>query len=107
MINLLIDALIALIRSVDRGAAAVENVRRRVAPQPAADAQPAGAGVVFPASATGAGGHLVKPTSDVLREAAKALDCLGRMAYSRPLPWVDAFTAELRDHAAQLAVHGL
>lgn len=121
MTALIVDALIALTRLVDRGCVAVEmNVRHRATPQPVADAQPAGAGVSLPASATGAGGHPTRNTSDVLTEAAVRLEnayCLIQAmqesgaripAWALGIPAAtEAIAPELRDHAAQLAIHGL
>lgn len=95
MITLIFDAVIAAIKLVDRGCAAVEqNVRHRATPQPVADAQPAGAGVSLPASATGTGGHPDLPTSWLLEQAE---DLLG---YGDQNNTVRTVRAQLRDRAA-------
>jgi len=94
MISLLVDTLIAITKTVDRGMATVEkDVRLRFAPRTVDGAQPAEAGVT-PASATGLGGHHLRPTSELLWIAAHQV--------TDP----DLVT-QLRDHAAQLAAHGL
>lgn len=75
MITLLIDALIALTKTIDRGLTAVENVLRfRPNPPGPSDgeAPPAGAGCTVAASA-GSGGHPDRPTSTLLRHAAQEL----------------------------------
>jgi hypothetical protein len=95
--TLLIDALIALVKLVDRGMSVVEkNVRLR-ADCPVVDAHPAGVGRGSAASANPGG----DPTSELLTDAAVEIQNLGRMAYSTPQPWIDGFAAELRDRAAQ------
>jgi hypothetical protein len=94
MISLLADVVTALIKTVDRCCTAVEeNVRLRFAPRTVEGAQPAEAGTM-PASATGLGGHHLRPTSELLWIAAHQV--------TDP----DLVT-QLRDHAAQLAAHGL
>ena len=67
MTVLLIDALIALTKTIDRGLAVVEkNVRRHPTLRGDVDARPAGAD----ASATaGTGGHPIRATSELLEHA--------------------------------------
>lgn len=98
MIPLAVDGFIALVKFLDRGLSAVEDVCRRPSPRvvdgarPAAGPPPAG------------GGHSPRTTSQVLGHAARELDFAfpgGQPAVIREL------IAELRDHAAQLAAHNL
>jgi hypothetical protein len=98
---LLIDALIALTKTIDRGLAVVEkNVRRHPTLRGDVDARPAGAD----ASATaGTGGHPIRATSALLAHAVRELD----YAYPAKLPAVIRdLQAELRDRAANLAAQG-
>lgn len=90
MTTLLIDALIVLVKTVDRGMSAVErSVRLRFSPRTVVDVQPAGAAA--PASAHGTGGHPhLRPTSELLWLAAHCC-AEGELA------------AQLRDRAAQFA----
>lgn len=108
MTVLLIDALIALTKLVDRGLTAVEqNVRLRATPPgPVVGAQSAGAARGCAASDAGPGGHPIEPTSELLTEAAAEIQNLGQMAYSMRQPWIEGFAAELRDRAATFAAHG-
>jgi hypothetical protein len=101
VITLLIDGLIAAVKTFDRGMTAVEQgVRHRVAPRPVDDAQPAGADSV---SANGTGGHPIRSTSELLTNAVTELD----FAYpgaKHAVIWV--LQAELTDRAAQFKAVG-
>jgi len=97
VITLLLDGLIALVKTIDRGLSAVENVRRQASPRPDADAQPAAGGDFTVSAATG-GGHPVWSTSQLLYSAALRLQYLG----DDP----NGLTPELRDRAADLAAQG-
>ena len=110
MTILLIDGLIALVKSLDRGMTAVEqSVRRRFPPRTVDDAQPAGAGT--PPSAAGTGGHPVRDTSELLSISAGfvrsymfSISASGSSeAFVREL---EGFVKELRDRAAQLRAVG-
>lgn len=104
MINLLIDALIALTKIVDRGITAVKkNVRlRATSPGPVDGAQPAGAGAAF-ASAAGTGGHPVRSTSALLASAAAELT----FTFGDRMPAIIRdLRDDLRDRAANLAAEG-
>ena len=112
MTRLMVDALIALTKTFDRGLSAIESVRLRAhSPGPVVDAQPAGAGD-SPVSAAGTGGHPddddyePEPTSDLLTFAAEEIRSLGLMAFARPQPWIEGFAAELRERAKELALQG-
>ena len=102
MIRLFFDGLTATVKFVDRVfTAAEQNVRRPGGPLPVDDARPAGV------AETGPGGHHpVESTSELLAMAATEIQGLGRMAFVTPQPWVEAFAAELRDRAANLAAAG-
>ena len=97
MITLLLDGLIALVKTIDRGLSAVENVRLRATPQPVVVAQPAAGGDFTVSAATG-GGRPVWSTSTLLYSAALRLQYLG----DDP----NGLTPELRDRAADLAAAG-
>jgi hypothetical protein len=101
VITLLIDGLVAVVKTFDRGMTAVEQgVRHRVAPRPVDDAQPAGADSV---SANGTGGHPIRSTSELLTNAVTELD----FAYpngKHAVIWV--LQAELTDRAAQFKAVG-
>ena len=103
MIDLLVDAAIAVVTLTDRGLCAVERSVRRLRPfSPAVvgDARPADAG--SPPD-TGIGGHPIRSTSALLGNAAIELD----YAYPNHLPAIiAALIAELRDRAAQLRAVG-
>lgn len=102
--NLVIDALIAIVKLTDRGLSAAENVLRfRPSPLGPSDgeAPPAGVDSAVAASAHDSGGHPGEPTSELLTEAAAEIQNLGQMAYSTRQPWIEGFAAELRDRAAQ------
>ncbi len=104
MTVLLIDALIALTKIVDRGITAVKkNVRlRATSPGPVDGAQPAGAGAAC-ASATGAGGHPIRSTSQLLNSAAAELN----FQYGERMPAVIRdLRDDLKDRAAQYAALG-
>ena len=102
MIRLFFDGLTATVKFVDRVfTAAEQNVRRPGAPLPVDDARPAGV------AETGPGGHHpVESTSELLTQAATEIQGLGRMAFVTKQPWIEAFAAELRDRAANLAAAG-
>lgn len=107
MITLAIDALIAIVKTIDRGLSAVENVRRfRPIPPRAVDGEAQPAGAARNAASAGPGGHPDEPTSELLTEAAAEIQNLGQMAYSTRQPWIEGFAAELRDRAATFAAHG-
>jgi hypothetical protein len=101
VITLLIDGLIAAVKTFDRGMTAVEQgVRHRATPRPVDDAQPAGADSV---SANGTGGHPIRSTSELLTNAVTELD----FAYpgaKHAVIWV--LQAELTDRAAQFKAVG-
>ena len=102
MIRLFFDGLTATVKFVDRiFTAAEQNVRRPGGPPPVDDAQPARADPRL-----GAGGHPIENTSELLTQAATEIQGLGRMAFATRQPWIEAFAAELRDRAANLASHG-
>ncbi len=111
MTTLLIDGLIAFVKTIDRGMTSVEkNVRRRFTPRTGDDAQkPAGAGT--PPSAAGTGGHPVRDTSELLSISAGfvrsymfSISANGSSeAFAREL---NGFVKELRDRAAQLRAVG-
>lgn len=67
---------------------------------------PAGVEPDPPVSPGSTGGHPVRSTSDLLKDAAVELSTLGRMAYSRPQAWINELVDELTDRAAQLRAHG-
>lgn len=101
MITLLIDALIAAVKLIDRGLSAVENRVSPADPPPVvADAQqPTGAGSW---QIAGAGGQ-PRDTSEVLHHAARELTHI----YGNRMPAVICgLVAELRDHEAQLRAVG-
>jgi hypothetical protein len=101
MIRLLFDGLTATVKFVDRiFTAAEQSVCLRAAPQPVDDAQPAGVAETSP------GGHPIENTSELLTQAATEIQGLGRMAFATKQPWIEAFAAELRDRAANLAAAG-
>ena len=102
MISLFFDGAIAVVKTLDRLLTAAEqSVCLRAAPQPVDDAQPAGV------AETGPGGHHpVESTSELLTQAATEIQGLGRMAFVTKQPWIEAFAAELRDRAANLAAAG-
>lgn len=91
MIGLFADLLVAILRVMTRA------TRASPADSPPAvvDAQPAGAAA---SAANGPGGHPIRPTSELLQDAAiwVAVD----------FPEAEQFVHELRDRAAQLAAHG-
>ena len=98
MITLLLDGLIAIVKTIDRGLSAVENVRLRVSPRPVDDARPAG-GV----AASAPGGHPIRTTSEVLSHAANELTWFHS---GFPPAVIRDLIAELRDRAADLAAVG-
>lgn len=67
---------------------------------------PAGVEPDPPVSPGSTGGHPVRSTSDLLKDAAVELSTLGRMAYYRPQAWINELVDELTDRAAQLRAHG-
>lgn len=91
MIGLFADAIVAVLRVVAR----LHRASPTDSPPVVADAQPAGAAA---SAATGPGGHPIRPTSELLHDAAiwVAVD----------FPEAEQFVHELRDRAAQLAAHG-
>lgn len=101
MINLFLDGATAVVKALDRLLTAVDGVRLQVTPRPVADARPAGAD-----SETGAGGHPIESTSELLTMAATEIQGLARMAFATRQPFIEGFAAELRDRAAQLAAVG-
>lgn len=126
MITLAVDALIAIVKLTDRGLSAIEkNVHhlRAHSPEPVAgDAQAAGAGD-SPVSAAGTGGHPEQPpsvgfdyqshddddrplTSDLLEFAAEELLALAQRVWPTPQPFIEAFSAELRERAQELVSQG-
>ena len=107
MVNLISDALIAAVTLIDRGWTAAENVLRfRLTPPEAVDgaAPPAGVGgQSYGLTVTGAGGHPVYPTSDLLKRAAGEL----HHAYDGRMPAVLAnLQSELRLRASEFAAIG-
>ena len=109
MTILLIDGLIALVKSLDRGMTAVEqSVRRRFPPRTVDDAQPAGAGT--PPSAAGTGGHPIRSTSELLETASSYVaayrGAVVHVAHGPFLELVDELVDELKDRAAVFAAHG-
>ncbi len=105
MTVLLIDALIALTKLVDRGLTAVEqSVRLRATPPgPVDDAQPAGAARGCAASDAGPGGHPIRSTSQLLNSAAAELT----FQYGERMPAVIRdLRDDLKDRAADLAAAG-
>lgn len=103
MTTLFFDALIALLKLTDRGLTAVEHVRRQASPPPDADAQPAGADDHPPVSATGAGGHPIRNTSELLGAAAAQLILLYE---DRAPAVVRELQFDLIDRAAQFKAAG-
>lgn len=104
MITLLIDGLIAVTKTVDRGLTAVEkNVRRRVSPRPVDGAPLDGAARGCAASAGPVEHPVDRTTSEVLTHAAAEL-----FWYHSGFPpaVIRDLIAELRDRAAQLAAEG-
>lgn len=103
MTVLLIDALIAVTKLVDRGLTAVEkNVRLRAFSPPVEDAQPAGADD-SPQSAPGTGGHPIRSTSQLLNSAAAELS----FQYGERMPAVIRdLRDDLKDRAAEMAAVG-
>lgn len=103
MITLLIDGLIAAVKTIDRAFTAVENVRFRGAPRPVETHTPTGAGRGCAASA-GPGGHpFYRTTSALLEEAATTVDALGSHKTNLAGWLLDGLVDELRDRAAQFA----
>ncbi len=104
MITLLIDGLIALVKTLDRGMTAVEQgVRHRAAPRPVDDAQPAGAGSV---SANGTGGHPIRSTSDLLTQAHDVIVDIFELDKNGGYGPCFMLVRELRDRAAQFKAVG-
>lgn len=104
MITLLIDGLIAAVKTIDRGLSAVEkNARFRATPPVTVETRtPTGAGCGCAASA-GPGGHPDRATSSVLYAAVAQLT----WAYEGNAPAVVRdLQAEMRDRAATFASYG-
>lgn len=105
MITLLIDGLIAAVKTIDRGLSAVEkNARFRATPPVTVETRtPTGAGCGCAASA-GPGGHpFYRTTSALLEEAATTVDALGSHKTNLAGWLLDGLVDELRDRAAQFA----
>jgi hypothetical protein len=102
---LLIDGLIALVKSLDRGMTAVEqSVRRRFPPRTVDDAQPAGAGT--PPSAAGTGGHPIRSTSELLTQAHDVIVDVFELDKNGGYGPCFLLVRELRDRAAQFKAVG-
>jgi hypothetical protein len=91
VIGLVADLVVAVLRV----AARLNRVSPASSPQVVVDAQPAGAAA---SAATGPGGHPIRPTSELLKDAAiwVAVD----------FPDAETFVCELEDRAARLALAG-
>lgn len=103
MTTLLVDALIALMKTIDRGLTAVEKRASSPVNSPLTverDAQPAGAGA---SAASGPGGHPIRSTSEILRHAANEL---WGVYEARTPEVVSDLLDEMRDRAACFAAHG-
>ena len=101
MIPLFFDGVTAVVKTLDRLLTAVDGARLQSTPRTVADVRPAG----FDPE-TGAGGHPIESTSELLAMAATEIQDLARMSFTTPQPWVEGFAAELRDRAAQLYAAG-
>jgi hypothetical protein len=104
VITLLIDGLIALVKTLDRALTAVEqSVRHRATPRPVDDAQPAGADSV---SANGTGGHPIRSTSELLTTAHDVIVDIFELDKNGGYGPCFLLVRELRDRAAQFRAVG-
>jgi len=104
MIELLIDALVAVTQLADRSiTAATDALLRANSPQPVAGVPPAGAGTA--ATAADPGGHPATPTSQLLAQSASHLTWIYGPPDEAPAV-VAVLQHELRDRAIAFAARG-
>lgn len=102
MIDLLVDAAVAVVKLADRACTAVENVCFRETPPLPVETHPS-PGADGCAASAGPGGHPIRATSDLLRAAGLEL----LYVYDNPThPIIADLLSELRDRAAQFAAAG-